>query len=1784
MRKKTISWLLSVSMVLTMFVSAPLTAAAVSYTPGNAAGFDSSSNSYITVPDSNSLDVTNALTFEAWIKPNGGGEWALISGKQLNPSDGNPWYSYRLLAASANSGEKGFPRKVAFQIAPEGLGETGVESNTVVQNDVWTHVAGVYDGTSVKIYINGVLENSNPVTGNIQVSNLPLYIGKAPWTNYNNYNGLIDEVRVWNVARTAEQISYDMQYTLTGSESGLVSYWRFDESSGITTADATGNNNDGNLYNLAYFTASGAPVTSPYDGEYNIEAGPVTISADGDYRIYGTGTSTVNTIVVNTGVTANIVLENVNINVSGTSDACAFDIQGTAQVNVALAAGSENTLRSGEYKAGLQVANAAQLTIDSDVANAGILNSYSGNYGAGIGGAYQQSGGSIIIENGVINANASYGSGAGIGSGLYGDDCDITINGGNITANGSGEGAGIGSGGGGDVGIIHIHGGTVVANSTANEASYEGGSGIGSGDNGYNGEILIDGGTITASGKYDCPGIGGCYGSTGTITIRGAGTTVTASSGLYAAAIGGGYGDGGGVINIEGGTVTANGRYNSPGIGDYDDGTTVINISGGTVASNGGEEACGIGSGYYSNYLHSQGLVSILNFSGGRLSVSHGVGESYDINADIKTTEGGIFSTGGTLDPAVDQVISISGSVRGVFYYDMNGSGESDTIITTLTASPNGYFVLAPLETGLQIFRQADDLSWEDAADAVQPQLTAGTVDRTSDSGADITFSCSEFAGFFYQVTADGAAIPDIDTTGSGAYCDGETTLTINSLTAGAWDIYLVAKDTAGNEGIMIKMDIGANVPDVCKIGATGYTSLADALDVVTTGQTITLLADIAYGEQIWAGSSYRPSLNLDLNGYELNISNVEVPIAALDGRYVNVLDSSVSGGGTLILNTTSDDSAPTGIAAAGLGSSVLVDSEVEATITATGNNSKGIYAGDGGNVEIRNGTIRGDSVGVFASYSGNVTVYGDVFHTGGSGYGVYAQNSGTVTVYGNVLVSHDGCYGVWAAYASTVKIDGYIDAYYYINLGGSGRNPENFVLPSTLAGYYTYTDTENTVWIKLLQPGAENVAISGSALVGETLTGSYDYIQVGNESEGATSFRWLRVSGIPSLLGEPYLLFTTNNVGGVTNDPAGPPNPASFTVTDSTVITKISNYHYASSDTPGTISLQESGGAVYGPWDAVLDGYWRVYPNITVPAGTYTIIDSKSGSWSFNLESGNAGMTEIVGYTEISGTTGETYVLQDDDMGKSLIFEVTPENAVETIGSAVMSSPFGPVAMPLYSDNANLSNLSASGVTLTPAFNSTTTSYTANVANSNSSTTTSAVSSDDFATISINDVEGSTKLIALNVGSNVITVEVTAEDGVTTKTYTITINRAASSPSGGSYTPPAIAVTTDTTDGATSNSITIDPSISSGTASVSVTNAMVDALLSKAEETGGTEKGDLINIVVDTPADTGKLTLNIPQSELAKIASETNADFGISSPFISIVFDGKAVDTISEANTGGTVSITATRIAELNGRPVYDLTVMNGSTQISDFNGGHATVTIPYELKPGEDPNAVVIYYLADDGTLKAVRGHYDADMKAVVFKTTHFSKFLLGYNPVSFSDVAADAWYKNAVDFIAARGISSGTGTGTFSPEATLTRGQFIVLLMNAYNISPDSAPLGTVNFVDAGNTYYTNYLLAAKGLGIVNGVGNNQYAPELAITRQEMFVMLYNALKVIDEVPASLVNKQLSDFSDANQVASWAQDAFNALIQGGIISGSNGKLAPIETTSRAQMAQVLYNLLSK
>jgi len=284
---------------------------------------------------------------------------------------------------------------------------------------------------------------------------------------------------------------------------------------------------------------------------------------------------------------------------------------------------------------------------------------------------------------------------------------------------------------------------------------------------------------------------------------------------------------------------------------------------------------------------------------------------------------------------------------------------------------------------------------------------------------------------------------------------------------------------------------------------------------------------------------------------------------------------------------------------------------------------------------------------------------------------------------------------------------------------------------------------------------------------------------------------------------------------------------------------------------------------------------------------------------------------------------------------------------------------------------------------------------------------------------------------------------------------------------------------------------------------------------------------------------------------------------------------------SVEKAKADRLSSLSAEELALIGDRPVYDFTLTVGGSVLSKWGGGHANISIPYTPKPGEDKNAIAVYYIDDAGKLQYVQGSYNDRTGTVDFTAEHFSLYAVGYNKLTFTDVADSAWYYNALTFCASRGITAGMGNNVFSPESSITRGQFIVMLMRSYGIEPDEKPAD--NFSDAGNSYYTGYLAAAKRLSISNGVGNNMYAPELELSRQDMFTLLYRTLNILGELPTINTGKTLADFSDSNLIADYAVTATEKLVAGGIVSGNQGQLSPGSGSTRAQMVQVLYKLLS-
>ena len=360
----------------------------------------------------------------------------------------------------------------------------------------------------------------------------------------------------------------------------------------------------------------------------------------------GVESSVPDIIVIDTkGKPANITLSGVNIDVSGNDNKCAFRIaEGSGLVNITLADNTKNTLKSGQYCAGLQKDTTAEGTMLTISGN-GTLNATGGERGAGIGGAHSNDGSYITINSGTVNATAgAYAAGIGSGDGWNGtgyvatNGSHITIKGGTVTATDGGtDAAGIGGGAWGNGSDISITGGTVKATGSS-------GAGIGGGfawdGQGYTGgtgsNIKITGGTVTAVSTAGGAGIGGGeYGNGNNITISDG--TVAATSTSQGAGIGGGYNGSGSSITITGGTVTATSGDSDLATGAGIGGGGIwsgsgmagknILITGGTVIATGGKGSKGNGAGIGGGN-NSSGSSSTIQPAAGLLATYEGTDTS----------------------------------------------------------------------------------------------------------------------------------------------------------------------------------------------------------------------------------------------------------------------------------------------------------------------------------------------------------------------------------------------------------------------------------------------------------------------------------------------------------------------------------------------------------------------------------------------------------------------------------------------------------------------------------------------------------------------------------------------------------------------------------------------------------------------------------------------------------------------------------------------------------------------------------------------------------------------------------------------------------------------------------------------------------------------------------------------------------------------------------------------------------------------------------------------------
>lgn len=171
-------------------------------------------------------------------------------------------------------------------------------------------------------------------------------------------------------------------------------------------------------------------------------------------------------------------------------------------------------------------------------------------------------------------------------------------------------------------------------------------------------------------------------------------------------------------------------------------------------------------------------------------------------------------------------------------------------------------------------------------------------------------------------------------------------------------------------------------------------------------------------------------------------------------------------------------------------------------------------------------------------------------------------------------------------------------------------------------------------------------------------------------------------------------------------------------------------------------------------------------------------------------------------------------------------------------------------------------------------------------------------------------------------------------------------------------------------------------------------------------------------------------------------------------------------------------------------------------------------------------------------------------------------------------FSDVKESDWFYNGVRYVFEKNLMSGVDVDQFAPNTPLTRAMLVTILYR-FDGSPESM---TYSYTDVPRkTWYTKGIDWAASIGIVNGVGDNKFAPNAPVTREQITVIFYNYTKY-QQMDIS-ARGDLSKYTDKGEISAWAQTAFEWAAATGLVSGKgDNKLDPTGKATRAEASAIL------
>ena len=510
-------------------------------------------------------------------------------------------------------------------------------------------------------------------------------------------------------------------------------------------------------------------------------------------------------------------------------------------------------------------------------------------------------------------------------------------------------------------------------------------------------------------------------------------------------------------------------------------------------------------------------------------------------------------------------------------------------------------------------------------------------------------------------------------------------------------------------------------------------------------------------------------------------------------------------------------------------------------------------------------------------------------------------------------------------------------------------------------------------------------------------------------------------------------------------------------------------------------------------------------------------------------------------------------------------------------------------------STDATLQNLSLSdGITLDPAFHSAITEYKASVGNATDTITITATSGDSKAVV---DGDGKKNL---KVGPNKFTITVTAEDKTSSQQYTVTITRedaarpsGGGNKSGGNDSSQSYTITTPQPpkpNNPVLAEIELPVTVGNGTAAGQLDDGRTAGGIAEAQKNGKAGRnGIALQYRAKTSTAYDGFFITIRRATFERFIDAKVKYVTLDTGIADLTFDLAALQEIQKQATGD-ITLTAARengltgdmLAAVGTRPAYRLTVgytgQDGKAAfVTSFGAGRVTVRLAYKPAAGEQTGSLFLVYSKDGrNTEWLYQSSYDLSSGNLIGSTGHFSVYGVGYKPAPAYADTVNHWAKADIDFASSRGLLAETGEATFTPDGTMTRGMFVAALGRLAGIDP--AAYLSSRFSDvAATAYYAPYVEWAFSNGIIIGAGEKTFAPDAAVTREEIAGMMKQYAAVLGYTLP--IAREAEIFTDNNKITGSMKSAVQTMQQAGVMNSKGNHLfAPKDIVTRAEAAAIL------